>query len=295
MRYAKGADGRDNVQFDVPGNYTRTIRYHSAEYVVKLVKYAYDKFNINFVGFLDENLMTMDVFSGRTWMGEICRLWKEYGLQPSYLRDGTERSEEWTGIHWSGTSHATLCTPEILKEMRSTGCSHLVYGYESFSDQIMKRLGKGASPKTNIRSFFWTLDAGIRPIPNQIIGFPSEDFASLRDDMNAWRKLGIVVKPFFATPYPGSEWFTTYRKSIEEQYGGDLEEFILALGDATRVTAVISHNFNAVELLGLRELMLNFDEKRIAEYERHWRRNHDIPDDAPATLYRDPSALKLAG
>jgi radical SAM superfamily enzyme YgiQ (UPF0313 family) len=294
MRYTTDAQGRDTVQFDVPGTYTRDIRYHSPEYVVKLVKHAYDKFNVNFIGFLDENLMTMDVSSGRIWMKEICDLWKEYGLQPSYLRDGIERPENWTGIHWSGTSHATLCTPEILKEMRSVGCSHLVYGYESFSDQIMKRLGKGASPKTNIRSFFWTLEAGIRPIPNQIIGFPSEDFDSLRDDMNAWRKLGIVVKPFFATPYPGSEWFTVHRKSIEAQYGGDLEKFILDLGDATRITAGICQNFNSVELLGLREMMLNFDEKRINEYEQIWRQNHNIPDGTPSTLYRDPSTLKLA-
>lgn len=295
MRYAKDPAGRDTVEFDVPGNYSRHIRYHSPDYVVKLAKYAYDRFNVNFIGFLDENLMTMDAFSGRTWMKEICRLWKEYGLQPSYLRDGTERGEDWTGVHWSGTSHATLCTREILKEMRSIGCSHLVYGYESFSDQIMKRLGKGASPKTNIRSFFWTLEAGIRPIPNQIIGFPSEDFDSLRDDMRAWRELGIVVKPFFATPYPGSEWFHSYRRSIEAQYGGDLERFILDLGDATRITAVISHNFNAVELLGLRELMLTFDEKRIDEYEAVWRRAHRIPDGCPSTLYSEPAALKAAG
>jgi radical SAM superfamily enzyme YgiQ (UPF0313 family) len=294
MRYVKGAEGEDNVAFDVPGTYTRDIRYHSPEYIVRLAKHAHDRFGVNFIGFLDENLMTMDAFSGRTWMKEICRLWKEYGLQPSYLRDGTERSETWTGVHWSGTSHATLCTRDILRVMRSVGCSHLVYGYESFSNQIMKRLGKGATPATNIRSFFWTLEAGIRPIPNQIIGFPSEDFESLRDDMAAWKRLGIVVKPFFATPYPGSEWFAVYRKSIEAQYGGDLERFVLDLGDATRITAVISHNFNAVELLGLREMMLNFDERRIAEHEREWRRNHAMPADAPSTLYHDPAALKRA-
>lgn len=295
MRYVKDENGDDNVEFDMPGNHSRTIRYHSPEYVVKLVKYAYDKFKINFVGFLDENLMTMDVYSGRTWIKEIVRLWKENDLQPSYLRDGTERGDSWTGVHWSGTSHATLCTREILKEMRSIGCSHLVYGYESFSDQVMKRLGKGASPKTNIRSFFWTLEAGIRPIPNQIIGFPSDDFDSLRDDMNAWHELGIIVKPFFATPYPGSEWFAVYRKQIEEQYGGDLEAFILELGDATSITAVISHNFTAVELLGLRELMLTFDERRIAEYEQIWRKNHGIPDGMPSTLFKDPPKLKLVG
>ena len=120
-------------------------------------------------------------------------------------------------------------------------------------------------------------------VPNQIIGFPNEDFDSIRLNMAAWKKLGIVVKPHFATPYPGSEWFAVYRQSILEQYGGNLEAFILDLGDASKISAVISHNFNAVELIGLRDLMLNFDYRRINDYERAWRNNHGVSDGAPST------------
>jgi radical SAM superfamily enzyme YgiQ (UPF0313 family) len=179
--------------------------------------------------------------------------------------------------------------------MRKAGCSHLVYGYESFSPHVMKTIGKGATPEHNIRSFFWTLDAGIRPIPNQIIGFPNEDFESTYQNMDAWKRLGIVVKPFFATPYPGSEWFTVYRDWILQQYDGELEKFLLDLGDATRITAVISHNFNAVELLGLRELMVNFDYKRIRQYEQYWRKAHNLPDSAPSTVFtprREPQRAR---
>jgi radical SAM superfamily enzyme YgiQ (UPF0313 family) len=285
MRYVRGADGEYEVEFDVPGNYSRTIRYHSPEYVAKMVRHMVDKYNINFIGFLDENLMTVDKFSGRTWMKRICELWREYGLTPRHNEDGT-----WEGVHWSGTSHASLVTEESLAYMREAGCSHLVYGYESFSPHVMKTIGKGATPKHNFRSFFMTFKAGIRPIPNQIIGFPAEDFQSIRENMAAWDQLGIVVKPFFATAYPGSEWFTVYRKSLEEQYDGDLEAYILDLGDATRITGVISQNFNAVELLGLREAMLSGNPRLIDEYERIWRTNHQIPDGAPSTIYRDPSS-----
>lgn len=280
MRYTEGPDGELNVAFDQPGTYTRTIRYHSPDYVAALVKHAYDTYKINFVGFLDENLMTMDKYSGRTWMKAICDRWHDNGFAPRNKReDGT-----WDGIHWSGTSHATLCTPDILKTMRAAGCSHLVYGYESFAPHVLKTIGKGASREANIRSFFWTFDAGIRPIPNQIIGFPNEDFDSIRMNMKAWEELGIVVKPHFATPYPGSEWFTTYRERIAGQYDGDLERFVIDLGDASSISAVISHNFNAIELLGLREAMLQFDWRRIDEYERIWRQNHAIADGAPSTL-----------
>lgn len=288
MRYVTDADGNENVEFDVPGNYTRMIRYHSPEYVVGMVRHMYDTYGINFIGFLDENLMTVDKFSDRTWIKRICELWIEQGLAPQTREDGT-----WSGIHWSGTSHASLYTDEALALMRAAGCSHLVYGYESFAQHVMKTIGKGATPKNNIRSFFATLKSGIRPIPNQIIGFPAEDFQSIRENMEAWKQLGIVVKPFFATAYPGSEWFSVYRKRLEAQYGGDLEAYILDLGDATRITGVISQNFNAVELLGLRDLMLNWNWRLIDEYEQTWRANHAIADGAPSTIYVDPHAKPL--
>jgi radical SAM superfamily enzyme YgiQ (UPF0313 family) len=287
MRYESSADGRTRIAFDEPGAYSRDIRYHSPEYVVEMALYARKRFGIDYLAFLDENLMTMDAASKRTWLARICELWIKAGLQPDCSRRGGPHDRNCSGVHWDGTSHATLVTRDVLRLMRNAGCASLVYGYESFSAQILKRMGKGTTPAHNIRSFFWTLESGIRPVPNQIIGFPSEDFESLHASMAAWKRLGIVVKPFFATPYPGSEWFAVYRERILEQYDGSLERYLLDLGDATRVTGVISHNFNAVELLGLRELMVNGDERRIREYEALWRRIHAIPEGNPSTIY-DP-------
>ena len=48
---------------------------------------------------------------------------------------------------------------------------------------------------------------------------------------------------------------------------------------------MISHNFNAVELVGLREMMMNFSWRLLDEYERIWRINNRISDDKPSTLY----------
>jgi len=290
MRYEEEEDGVIRPAFDKPGTYTRKIRYHSPEYIVGMVKHLHDKYRVDFVTFIDENLMTMDKSSGRTWMKRICELWHEYGLVPVKHADG-----RWDGVHWAGTSHATLCNPEILKIMRQAGCTHLVYGYESFAPHVMKTIGKGATPETNIRSFFWTLEAGIRPVPNQIIGFPADDFDSLRANIKAWDKLGITVKPHFATPYPGSEWYTVYKADILEQYAGDLERFILDLGDASKISAVISHNFNAVELAGLRELMLDRNYRAIDQYEARWRAIHGLKDDVPSTFYpnRGPHLRQL--
>jgi radical SAM superfamily enzyme YgiQ (UPF0313 family) len=222
--------------------------------------------------------MTMHQFSGKKWLTEIARLWIEEGLQPQCARDGVPHDpEKCSGVHWGGTSHATLVNRELLTTLKQAGCSHLLYGYESFSARVMKTVGKGATPETNERSLLWTIDAGIRPIPNQMFGFPDEDFDSIYDNLKAWDRLGLQVKPFFVTPYPGTEWYYTYKQRILEQYGGNLEAFILDLGDATRVTAVICKKFNAVELYGLRELMVLRDVRHIAEYEADWNKRHGSP------------------
>ena len=273
LRYKDTAEGLD-AEF----TYDRNIRWHSARYVVDLVKHAHDKFGVDFILFLDENLMTMNSYSRWKWLPEIADLWIKEGLQPQCRRERKPHNpKSCRGVHWGGTSHATLIKPELLAKLYESGCSQLLYGYESFSDRILKNLGKGTTAAMNERSLKLTLEAGIRPIPNQIVGFPDEFFDSIRDSVHAWEKLGIKVIPFFATPYPGSEWYYTYKDRILEQYGGDLEAFLLDLGDATKITAVISENFNAVELLGLRELMVNGDLKHIGEYEQVWRKTHGEP------------------
>ncbi len=294
MKYYKNDKNETDVVFDVPNSFTRTIRYNSPRYVVNMAKYLRDRFQVDFVSFLDENLMTLDVYSNRKWLTEVCELWISEGLQPSCIRDGVEHDEKCKGVHWSGTSHATLCNPDILKLMRKAGCSHLVYGYESFSRHILKTLGKGSTPDTNVRSYFWTMEAGIRPIPNQIIGFPSENFDSIRDDMKAWENLGIIVKPFFATPYPGSLWYEVYKDKILSQYDNNIEKFLLDLGDATDITAIISENFNAVDLYGLREMMIRFDYRRIAEYELEWKKRNPEKDAVKMAAATEQRWLKSA-
>ena len=175
MEYQEGPEG-----LDVGFSYQRDIRWHSPRYVVDLVKYARENFGVDFILFLDENLMTMNAYSRWKWLHEIADLWIEEGLQPQCRRDGKPHSaRQCSGVHWGGTSHATLIKPELLSKLYESGCSQLLYGYESFSDRILKNLGKGTTAAHNESSLRMTMEAGIRPIPNQIVGFPDEFFDSI--------------------------------------------------------------------------------------------------------------------
>ena len=154
--------------------------------------------------------------------------------------------------------------------MYEAGCTHLVYGLESFDPEILKNLGKGTTRKKNESAIDICLDSGIKPIPNIIIGFPEESFDSIRNTIRSLVKLGIHAKPHFATAYPGSEWFYTYKESIMEQYENDLEKYILDLGDATKITATISHKFSPMDLLGLQEIISRRDLRLLDLSERDW-------------------------
>ena len=270
MVIEKDEHGENDVRF----TYGRNIRYHSPQYIVKMVKTLVERYQIDFVYFIDENLMTMDVASGRThgksWLQELCELWIKEGLQPQSRRDGAHDRYNKSGVFWSGTSHASLANKEILDLMYKSGCSHLVYGIESFDPVILKNLGKGVSQKHNIQAVKTCLDSGITPVPNIMIGFPLETFQSVRTTIEWLLKLGIHCIPHFATPYPGSEWYYAYKDSILQQYNGNLEAFIEDLGDATKPTAVISHKFSPAQLLGLQQIVRQRNLRLLDMTEKHW-------------------------
>jgi anaerobic magnesium-protoporphyrin IX monomethyl ester cyclase len=259
-------EGKNDVRF----TYGRNIRYHSPEYITTMVKHLHEKYDLDMASFLDENFFTMDASSKGSWLKELSAKWIEVGLQPTCRRDGVPHDENCKGVHWNGTSHAGLHNKETLDAMFKAGCSHLVYGLESFDPVILKNLGKGSTKQRNIDSVAICMSSGIKPIPNVIIGFPEESFDSVRNMIQALNQLKIYALPHFATPYPGSEWYSTYKDSIIEQYNGDLESFIADLGDASKISAVISHRFSPMELLGLQKIVYFKDLRLLDLAEKHW-------------------------
>ena len=265
---------------DVVFTYGRNLRYHSPEYLVEMVGDLKARYNIDFANFLDENLMTMHTSSGRKWLFEVCEAWGKAGLIP------TRGKSPQPGVFWSGTSHASLYRMDILHEMYRSGCTHLVYGLESFDPLILKRLGKGTTRENNIKSVGDCMSTGIIPIPNFIIGFPEESFDSIRNTITALIKLGIHCKPHFATAYPGSEWYYSYKEDIRAQYSGNLEAYIQDLGDATKITGTISERFTGVELLGLQEIVAKRDLRLLDQFQAVYQERQPIVTKRPSFNFR---------
>lgn len=264
------AEGKNDVVF----TYGRNIRYHSPAYIGDMVERLQHDYGVDFCTFLDENLMTMDSSSRYKWLPAVCEEWGKRGLSPDAEGRG--------GVKWAGTSHASLYRTSTLDLMKRAGCSHLVYGLESFDPHILKRLGKGTTRENNIQAVRDTQASGIAPIPNIIIGFPEESFGSVRNTINGLLELGIHAKPHFATAYPGSEWYYTYKESIIEQYGGNLEGYISDLGDATKITATISERFTGIELVGLQEIVAQRSLRLLDQAEKDYPRRDPLRKTADA-------------
>jgi radical SAM superfamily enzyme YgiQ (UPF0313 family) len=246
------------------------VRQHSPQYLAKYIEHLRKDYvdipwdddgggigyPIDFLCWSDENIVAHDAQTGFTWLKEIREeLWKKDLVAECVKRGVSHDPSFCNGPHFGGTSHAGLVNKDMLKTLREIGFTYLDYGLEHWDSKILRSIGKGSTPDANKRAIKWTLEMGIRPIPNQIIMFPEESWETLNTMLDAWKETGIVNRPFICTPYPGSEWYTKYKDYIIEQYDGNLEKFISDLEDATKVTALLTKNFTPAEAVGIQNIM----------------------------------------
>lgn len=82
---------------------------------------------------------------------------------------------------WVCFSRADITDEKFLRLMKKAGCHTIIYGVESGSDEILRKLGKGMV-KAQIRSAFELCRKyGITTVGTFIIGHPDEDESRIRD------------------------------------------------------------------------------------------------------------------
>ena len=251
----------------------KKVLLKNLEYELESGEWVGKGYPVDFIAWLDENLQVSIVQSKGKWLEAIQTELEKRNLIPHCRSRGLKHDKDpkCIGPHHGGTGHAGLVSPIYLRRLYDVGFTYLDYGLESWDPQVLQKLRKGSTPKTNARAIQLTLQSGIRPIPNQIIGFEDETWESVKAMLDAWEKHQILTKPFIMTLYPGSQDYITHHQKILDQYGGDIEAFFMDLADAVKPTAIISKNFSAVELLGIREAMVIHSRKFLNEHERKWR------------------------
>lgn len=227
----------------------RNYRARSADHLAKEVRWLIDKYEVDFIGFVDDNFMV-----DKKRLAELIPL-----LAPLKIRWGT---------HGRMDAAADM---EKLKMMKKAGCIYIGFGGESAHPEVLKNMGKGGQilsrgivkingynfPETMVEAIKNTEALGIHGNCTWIMGYPGETLEQLKTTVafikwqqEIYRDPNSVNKNMFvATAYPGTEMckHPIVRQKLSENFGvqfhpqtlepirdENLRQYILLLEDATK-------------------------------------------------------------
>ena len=111
------------------------------------------------------------------------------------------------GVSWVINARAN-CDFETLKIMRDAGLHHVIVGYESGNEQILKNIKKGV---TKAQAIQFTKDCkklGITIHGAFIMGLPGETRETIRETIEYAKMLDLdSIQASLASPYPGTEFY----------------------------------------------------------------------------------------
>lgn len=220
----------------------RKFRAHSADFIIKALKYLKNNYNIDFVSFQDDEFL-----ASKKRVYEICEKIKKN--VPNLL--------------WSCTGRANLVNDEIANKMRGSGCVSISYGFESGSKKILQSMRKNVNIKDMENAVKINRRYGMMLPVSFMIGMPEEDEESCRETTEFCIKNNIPLKSImFATPYPGTEIFKNAVSTgcIKKD---KVHDFVMSLEDARDFTINLTKAFTDEELISKREEMINIVCSRI--------------------------------
>ena len=166
----------------------RRFRMHSVDYVIGLIKWLIEKYDIEGISFLDDELVT-----NRKYITELC---------DKFISEGLNKK-----IKWSCHARVSSVDEETLNKMKSAGCILVRFGIESGSPNMLSYLKKN-SVKTSqaYQAVALCHKVGLPSFGSFIIGSPDETVGDMVQTINFIQKSGIVYADVFSmVPYPGTD------------------------------------------------------------------------------------------
>lgn len=180
------------------------FRPRSAEAIIEEIKYLKHEYNISYIAFADELLM-----SSKQRTVEICE---------AFLKENLN-------IKWDCNGRLNYAAPDVLNVMKKAGCVFINYGIEAFDDDVLQKMNKALTTKQIDRGITATLAAGISPGLNMLFGHIGDNRNTLNAAVNFLIKHDDgaqmrTIRP--VTPYPGSP---LYYHAIEHGLIKDVDDF----------------------------------------------------------------------
>ena len=113
---------------------------------------------------------------------------------------------------------------DLLMKLKSAGCHTISFGFESYSEDVLRSMKKGIQPQEIDAALRATLDSNLLLQANFIFGDVAETLETARTTLAYWRDhCQGQVQLYYIQPYPGSE---LYRYCVERGIIPNKLEFI---------------------------------------------------------------------
>lgn len=116
------------------------------------------------------------------------------------------------GISWTINARAN-CDYETLRIMKEAGLRHVVVGFESGNDQILKNIKKGVTKAEAIEFTRNCKKLGLSVHGAFVMGLPGETRETIKETIEFARCLDLnSIQASLASPYPGTEFYDLCKK-----------------------------------------------------------------------------------
>lgn len=155
------------------------------------------------------------------------------------------------GISWTINARAN-CDFETLRIMREAGLRHVVVGFETGNDQILKNIKKGITKAQAIEFTKNCKKLGLSVHGAFIMGLPGETRETIQETIEFAKAMDLnSIQASLASPYPGTEFYELCKK----EGWISTDSF---LDDTGHQTCVISYpNLSGKEIFDAVELFYN--------------------------------------
>jgi radical SAM superfamily enzyme YgiQ (UPF0313 family) len=166
--------------------YGHKFRARSAQDVVDEIEQAARVFGHDEVYF-DDDTFTID----RQRVLDICRMIQERGLHQE--------------VEWIAQCRVDTVDREMLAAMKAANCGYILFGVESGSPQMLKKMKKGITLEKVREAFRLTKEIGIKTQAFFLFGMPGETQDTIRETIEFAKEINASSTQFaIAIPHPGT-------------------------------------------------------------------------------------------
>jgi radical SAM superfamily enzyme YgiQ (UPF0313 family) len=108
-------------------------------------------------------------------------------------------------LRWRAYARVDTVDWQLLEWMKRAGCERLLFGTESGSPEILKKIRKGITPEQTRQAVEMTRKAGIGVLASFVLGLPGETPETLKKTVDFADSLRVPYSLNLLTPYVGTE------------------------------------------------------------------------------------------